>query len=36
LPDFGFIKKEYKDIFDEKFEYKIVSKINEAIDEFLI
>lgn len=30
------IKKEYKDLFDENFEYKIVSKINEAVDEFLI
>jgi ATP-dependent Lon protease len=30
------IKKEYKDLFDDNFEYKIVSKINEAVDEFLL
>jgi ATP-dependent Lon protease len=30
------IKKDFKDLFDDSFSYKIVSKINEAVEEFII
>jgi len=30
------IKKDFKDLFDDSFKYKIVSKINEAVEEFII
>jgi ATP-dependent Lon protease len=34
--DLDDIKKDFKDLFDDSFKYKIVSKINEAVEEFII
>jgi ATP-dependent Lon protease len=30
------IKKEFKDLFDDTFKYKIVNKIKDVIDDFII
>jgi ATP-dependent Lon protease len=30
------IKKDFKDLFDENFKYKIITNINEAVDEFMV
>jgi hypothetical protein len=30
------IKKDFKDLFDENFKYKIINNLSEAINEFII
>ena len=30
------IKKDYTDLFDNTFSYKLISKINEAVNEFIL
>ena len=34
--DIDDIKKEFKDLFDDTFKYKIVNKIEDVIDDFII